>query len=145
MNALPESGASLAERTIRLTRAELLRYAAASGDHNQIHQDETVALAMGLPGVIAHGMLTMGAAVQPVVDWVAGLKPDADGTRARIVEYGVRFTRMVVVDAVEGAEVHIAAKVGAVDESTRIVRVDLTVTAAEQTVLGKAQVRVAVP
>lgn len=145
MNALPEVGAQLAERTLRFTRAELLRYAEASGDHNQIHQDETVALAMGLPGVIAHGMLTMGAAVQPVVDWVAGLEPGADGTRARIVEYGVRFTRMVVVDAAEGAEVHIAAKVGAVDEAARIVRVDLTVTAAEQTVLGKAQVRVAVP
>ncbi len=145
MTALPETGEVLAERVVRLTRDDLRRYAEASGDHNPIHQDEVVALEVGLPGVIAHGMLTMGAAVQPVVDWAAGLAPGADGGRARIVEYGVRFTRMVVVDAVEGAEVQIVAKVGAVDDDARIVRVDLTVTAAEQTVLGKAQVRVAVP
>src|SRR5699024_859207 len=99
MNALPESGAPLAERAVHLTRADLLRYAEASGDHNQIHQDDAVAKAVGLPGVIAHGMLTMGTAVQPVVDWAATLEPDADGARARIIEYGVRFTRMVVVDA----------------------------------------------
>lgn len=145
MNALPEIGAQLAERTVRLTRADLLRYAHASGDQNQIHQDEAVAKAVGLPGVIAHGMLTMGAAVQPVIDWLAGLEAGGDGERPRILEYGVRFTRMVVVDAEAGAEVRIVAKVGAVDEASRILRIDLTVTVGDQTVLGKAQVKVALP
>jgi len=145
MNALPEPGTILAERTIRFTRADLVAYADASGDQNQIHQDDAVAAAMGLPGVIAHGMLTMGAAVQPVVDWIAGLEPGPDGARARIRDYGVRFTRMVVVDAADGAEVQVVAKVAQVDEAARTLRVDLTVSVEGQTVLGKAQVGVALP
>lgn len=145
MNALPEVGDLLAERTVHLTREDLRRYADASGDQNPIHQDEAVATSVGLPGVIAHGMLTMGIAVQPAVDWLAGIAPGPDGTRARILEYGVRFTRMVVVDAAAGADVHLVAKVGAVDEATRTIRIDLTVSFADQTVLGKAQVRAALP
>jgi len=132
-----EPGAIIAARRIPLTRGDLLAYAAASGDGNLIHQDETVAKQMGLPGVIAHGMLTMGIAVQPVVDWIAETAPGA-----RIAEYGVRFTRPVVVDAA-GAEVTIEAKVGAVDAAAGTARIDLTAIAAGQTVLAKAQVRVA--
>ena len=77
-------------------------------------------------------MLTMGVAVQPVVDWA--------GDSGRVTDYQVRFTRPVVVDPVTGATVSVVAKVGAIDDDGA--RIDLTVTFADQTVLGKAQVRV---
>ena len=136
--SLPEVGDVIAERIVHLTRAELHAYADASGDQNPIHQDDEVAAAVGLPGVIAHGMLTMGLAVQPVVDWVL-----RTGGEARIAEYGVRFTRMVVVDAAAGADVRIVAKVATVDPEAGSARIDLTVASGEETVLGKAQVTVA--
>jgi len=134
--ALPAVGDVLAEREFRITRDALVRYAGASGDFNAIHYRDDVAAAVGLPGVLAHGMLTMGAAVQPVVDWVERMPG------AKIVEYGVRFVRPVLVDPTDGALVTVTATVGAVDESLGIVRVDLAVTAAGETVLGKAQARV---
>jgi len=134
----PGVGDTIAVRTVALSRADLLAYAAASGDGNLIHQDEAVARSVGLPGVIAHGMLTMGLAVQPVVDWIA-----AEAPGARIVEYGVRFTRPVVVEAGVPAEVTIEARVGERDAAVGTARIDLTVSAAGQTVLGKAQVRLA--
>jgi len=117
-----------------LTRDSLVRYAGASGDFNPIHYRDDVAISVGLPGVLAHGMLTMGFAVQPVVDWV--------GDPARIVDYQVRFTRPVLVDPVDGAVVTVVARVGAVDPEARVARIDLTVTFNDQTVLGKAQARV---
>ncbi len=125
-------GDVIAEHTYPLTRGSLVRYAGASGDFNDIHYRDDVAAAVGLPGVLAHGMLTMGLAVQPVVDWL--------GTRGTVLEYGVRFTRPVVVDPVEGATVEVVAKVGALEEGGA--RIDLTVTFNGDTVLGKAQVRV---
>ncbi|GAB3617231.1 MaoC family dehydratase [Okibacterium endophyticum] len=117
-----------------LTRDSLVRYAGASGDFNPIHYRDDVAASAGLPGVLAHGMLTMGLAVQPVVEWA--------GDPARVVDYQVRFTRPVVVDAVEGAMVSVSAKVGALDTEGESARIDLTVTFNGETVLGKAQVRV---
>lgn len=125
-------GEVVAERSVHLTRESLVRYAGASGDFNPIHYRDDVAAAVGLPGVLAHGMLTMGIAV--------GTLAEALGDSGRIVEYGVRFTRPVVVDPETGADLHVSAKVGAVDDETA--RIDLTVTFAEITVLGKAQVRV---
>ena len=125
-------GEVIAERSVHLTRESLVRYAGASGDFNPIHYRDDVAAAVGLPGVLAHGMLTMGIAV--------GTLAEALGDSGRIVEYGVRFTRPVVVDPETGADLHVSAKVGAVDDETA--RIDLTVTFAETTVLGKAQVRV---
>ena len=140
-------GDVVAEREVHLTRDALIAYANASGDQNPIHQDDEVAAAVGLPGVIAPGMLTMGLAVQPVVDWGASLRlaalPQGPESGARITDYGVRFTRMVVVDAESGADVRIVAKVGAVDAGAGTARIDLTVTHAEATVLGKAQVGIA--
>ncbi len=127
-----EVGEIVAERTVHLTRESLVRYAGASGDFNPIHYRDDVAASVGLPGVLAHGMLTMGLAVETIVPWL--------GDAGRILEYGVRFTRPVVVDPETGADLHISAKVGAVDEDAA--RIDLTVTAGETTVLGKAQVRV---
>ncbi|KHK98045.1 acyl dehydratase [Microbacterium mangrovi] len=125
-------GDVVAERTVHLTRESLVRYAGASGDFNQIHWSDVVAERVGLPGVLAHGMLTMGLAVATIGDWV--------GDPGRVLEYGVRFTRPVVVDQETGADVHVVAKVGAVSDDE--LRVDLTVSSAEATVLGKAQVRV---
>jgi acyl dehydratase len=127
-------GDVVAERDVHLTRDSLVRYAGASGDFNPIHYRDDVATGVGLPGVIAHGMLTMGLAVQPVVDWA--------GDRARVSDYQVRFTRPVVVDPEAGADVSVSAKVGELDAEARTARVDLTVTFDGRTVLGKAQVRV---
>lgn len=127
-----EVGDVIAERTTHLTRESLVRYAGASGDLNPIHYRDDIAQSVGLPGVLAHGMLTMGLAVQPVVDWL--------GTRGEIVDYQVRFTRPVLVDASDGADVAVVAKIGAVDDAG--LRIDLTVTFDGETVLGKAQVRV---
>ncbi|MFL0564442.1 MaoC/PaaZ C-terminal domain-containing protein [Microbacterium sp. 179-I 1D1 NHS] len=127
-----EIGTVVAERTVHLTRASLVRYAGASGDFNPIHYNDAVAERVGLPGVLAHGMLTMGLAVETIVEWL--------GDSGRILEYGVRFTRPVVVDTETGADVTVVAKVGAVDDDA--VRIDLTVSHDDTTVLGKAQVRV---
>lgn len=126
-------GDVITERTVHLTRDSLVRYAGASGDFNPIHYRDDIAAAVGLPGVLAHGMLTMGIA--------SSIALSALGPDARVVEYGVRFTKPVVVDPEHGAELQVLAKVGAVDEAS--VRIDLTVKHAETTVLGKAQLRVA--
>ena len=128
-------GDVVAERDFPLTRDSLVRYAGASGDFNAIHYRDDVAAAVGLPGVLAHGMLTMGFAVQPVVDWA--------GDPGRVADYQVRFTRPVVVDPEHGALVMVVAKVGQLDESAMVARIDLTVKLGDDTVLGKAQVRVA--
>lgn len=126
-------GDVVAERTIHLTRESLVRYAGASGDFNPIHYRDDVAAAVGLPGVLAHGMLTMGLASSVVVSALPGT--------ARLIDYGVRFTKPVVVDPDAGADVEVSAKVGAVDDES--VRIDLTVKHAGTTVLVKAQLRVA--
>lgn len=125
-------GDVVAEHTSDLSRDTLVRYAGASGDFNPIHYRDDVAASVGLPGVLAHGMLTMGIAVQPVIDWL--------GTAGWVSDYQVRFTRPVVVDPVEGASVTVVATVAAIEETAT--RIDLTVTYNGDTVLGKAQVRV---
>ncbi|MGV3713998.1 MaoC/PaaZ C-terminal domain-containing protein [Pseudolysinimonas sp.] len=130
-----EVGVIVAETSFPLTRDALVRYAGASGDFNPIHYRDDVAETVGLPGVLAHGMLTMGLAVQPVVDWL--------GDPGKVLDYQVKFTRPVVVDPETGAVVSVVAKVGALEDDA--VRIDLTVTSGEQTVLGKAQVRVVPP
>ncbi len=129
-------GDVVAEHTFELSRDSLVRYAGASGDFNSIHYRDDVAASVGLPGVLAHGMLTMGLAIQPVIDWIG------ESDRGTVLEYGVRFTRPVVVDPATGASVTVLATVGALDEG--IARIDLTVTVNGETVLGKAQVKVAV-
>ena len=127
-------GDVVAEESFHLTRDNLVRYAGASGDFNPSHYRDDVAVSVGLPGVLAHGMLTMGLAVQPVSNWV--------GDPARIVDYQVRFTRPVLVDGATGADVTVTATVGALEEETQVARIDLTVKYNDETVLGKAQVRV---
>jgi acyl dehydratase len=127
-------GDVVAEASFSLTRDSLVHYAGASGDFNPIHYRDDIAQSVGLPGVLAHGMLTMGLAVQPVVDWA--------GDPARVVDYQVRFTRPVFVGATDGATVTVVARVGALEGDAGIARIDLTVTFNDATVLGKAQARV---
>jgi acyl dehydratase len=128
------TGDVVAEAVFSITRDSLVRYAGASGDFNPIHYRDDVATSVGLPGVLAHGMLTMGLAVQPVVDWA--------GDPARVIDYQVRFTRPVLVDPEAGAQVAVTAKVGQLDAEAQVARIDLTVTFNGETVLGKAQARV---
>jgi acyl dehydratase len=127
-------GLELPSRKFKITRDSLVRYAGASGDFNPIHYRDDFAQAVGLPGVLAHGMLTMGLAVQVVVDFV--------GDSGKILDYQVRFTKPVLVDAKEGATVTVSAKVSEISEDGKSARIDLTAVASELTVLGKAQVRV---
>ena len=128
-----EVGQSIGSVEFLLTRDSLVRYAGASGDFNPIHYRDDVALSVGLPGVLAHGMLTMGAAVQVVVDWV--------GDPGRVLDYGVRFTKPVVVDAVEGAVLIVSGKIGEIDAENSTVRVDITATFADTAEIGRASCR----
>jgi len=126
-----EVGLTLPTLTARITRETLVRYAGASGDLNPIHYSDHAAAELGLPGVIAHGMLTMGTAVRAVTDWY--------GHDADLVSYGVRFTRPVVVpDDGVGAELEVAATVTAIDDEG--VTFSLDVTCAGEKVLGAARV-----
>ncbi len=124
-------GQELARRTVAVDRARLVRYAGSSGDFNPIHWNQRVAESVGLPGVIAHGMWTMGAAAAVVVDWA--------GDPGAVVDYQTRFTRPVPVPDPGHAEVEVVATVGAVDAEAGTVRVDLAVTLEGARVLGKAQ------
>lgn len=129
-------GTALPTLSLQVPRAQLVRYAGASGDFNPIHWNERVATSVGLPGVIVHGMLTMALSARVITDWV--------GDPAAVLDYGVRFTRPVVVpDDDEGARLEVSAVIGAVDEAARTVRVDITTTAEGQRVLGKARATVA--
>lgn len=117
---------NLEPRTYRVTRADLVAYAAASGDHNPIHQDEEIARSVGLPGVIAHGMYTLALAARYVDEYV--------GEPGRIAELGAKFTKPVVVpEGDQGVEVTVA---GAVEERDGVRVVALTVTCGEDKVLG---------
>jgi acyl dehydratase len=127
-----EVGQVVATKDYELTRDSLVRYAGASGDFNPIHYRDDFAQAVGLPGVLAHGMLTMGLSVQPVVSWV--------GDAARVVDYGVRFTKPVLVPAKGVAKLTVTATMGLLDEENQKARVDLNTVFEENTVLGKAQV-----
>jgi acyl dehydratase len=129
-----EVGQDIGSIEYRLTRDSLVRYAGASGDFNPIHYRDDIAKAVGLDGVLAHGMLTMGAAVQVAINWI--------GDPGRIVDYGVRFTKPVFVDAAKGAVLTVSGKVGEIDAENSIVRIDITASCADVAVLGKAQARV---
>lgn len=113
-----------------ITRADLVRYAGASGDFNPIHWSDRVATSVGLPGVIAHGMLTMALAGRAVADWAGGTD--------RIVEYGVRFARPVVVpDDETGVEIEVTGELG--DETADgTATITITCTCGGEQVLTKA-------
>ena len=124
-------GDEIGRATYHVQRADLVRYAGASGDFNTIHWNERVAREVGLPDVIAHGMFTMATAVRVVVDWC--------GDPAAVVDYGVRFTKPVVVSDADGAQVEVVATVGALDLEAGTARIDLAATSAGVGVLGKAR------
>lgn len=132
MSALTDAAAgdALEPRTMTITRADLVRYAGASGDLNPIHWNERVAVEVGLPGVIAHGMLTMALAARYVADLA--------GDPTAVVSFSTRFTRPVVVpDDDEGATVEFGGKVTDVaEDGTRTVGVSATHDG--RGVLGKA-------
>ncbi|GAA5192747.1 MaoC family dehydratase [Arthrobacter gyeryongensis] len=129
-------GQEIGTRSIEVTRQDLVKYAGASGDFNPIHWNESFATGVELPGVIAHGMFTMGSAVQLVSDWA--------GDPAAVVDYQTRFTKPVLVTdttgtSEPGAVIEVAGVVGALDAEARTARIDLTVTFAGQKVLMKSQ------
>jgi acyl dehydratase len=129
-------GYELPPVNIHITRADLVRYAGASGDFNVIHWNERVATSVGLPNVIAHGMLTMGAASRLVTEWV--------GDPGRVVSYSCRFTRPVVVpDDEAGASIEVTGSVTGIEGD--LVTVTLKVVFDGSTVLGKPTIVVRLP
>lgn len=131
------SGDTLPERSYRVRRADLVRYAGASGDFNPIHWSDRVATGVGLPGVIAHGMFTMALASRALVDWA--------GHPGAVVDFGVRFTRPVIVpDDDDGAEVVVRGVVKEVTDD-ECARIELTVVSGGVKVLGQARGLVKVP
>ena len=128
------TGTEIGSAVLEISRADLVRYAGASGDFNPIHWNERFAREVELPGVIAHGMFTMGAAVQLVSDWI--------GDPGAVIDYQTRFTRPVLVEDTgdaPGAVVNVTGVIGAIDLDNSTARVDLTVTFNGQKVLVKAQ------
>lgn len=123
-------GQELPSRTIHISRANLVQYTGASLDRNRIHWDERFARSVGLPDVIAHGMFTMGTAINVVSDWV--------GDAGRVVEYGTRFTKPVVVPYESGADVEVTGVVTALDAGTRRATVELKAMCGPEKVLGRA-------
>ena len=132
MSAAMTPGDARPEKAFTVTRADLVAYADASGDHNPIHQDEEVARSVGLPGVIAHGMYTLALVGRAVAEWTGG---------AEVVDLGAKFTSPVVVPAEGGADVDVAGTVKSVADG--LVTLALEVRCGEQKVLGmpKAVVR----
>ncbi|HEU5271764.1 MAG TPA: MaoC family dehydratase [Jatrophihabitans sp.] len=127
-------GMQLPAQTFPIRRATLIQYAGASGDFNPIHWSQQTAQAVGLPDVIAHGMLTMAMAVRVVTDWL--------GDPGAVLSYGVRFTRPVVVEHDTASQLEVSGSVRSVDPAERTAEIDLTATVAGQTVLAKARAKV---
>ena len=128
-----EVGTELPERIFYLDRALLKQYADASGDQNPIHQNEDFAVSVGLPNVIAHGMLTMALAGKYVSDFAGG--------SAKVLEYGARFTKPVIVPAGEKVDLTVSATV--TDISDGKISISLSATSAGVKVLGMAKAVVA--
>ncbi|SBT47907.1 MaoC family dehydratase [Micromonospora auratinigra] len=127
----------LPNQTFRVTRADLVRYAGASGDFNPIHWSDRTATKVGLPGVIAHGMFTMALVGRAVAAWAGA--PDA------VIDFGVRFTRPVVVpDTDEGTEIVVTAVVKETTEAG-LTRLDVTATCHGEKVLSQARATVRTP
>ncbi|TWF94994.1 MaoC family dehydratase [Saccharopolyspora dendranthemae] len=130
-------GDQLPPLSVPLERSDLVRYAGASGDFNPIHWNQRFAEDVGLPDVIAHGMLTMAVAGRLVSEWT--------GDPGAIVRYGVRFTRPVVVpDDADGALVTLSGKVAKINDDGTV-KISITASAADQSVLGGASATVRLP
>jgi acyl dehydratase len=125
-----EVGQVVATREVEFTRDTLVRYAGASGDFNPIHYNDVVAQEVGLPGVIAHGMLTMGTAASVVEEWAGP---------GNVQDFQTRFTRPIPVPNPGSAVVTFTATVGALDSELNTARIDVNVEFEGARVLGKAQ------
>ncbi len=131
-----EVGTTLPPLTVQLTRADLVRYAGASGDFNPIHWSDRAAIALGLPGVLAHGMLTMGTALRVVSDWI--------GDPARVLSYSTRFTKPVLVpDDDTGATLTFSGTVTAIDSDRATITIEAVCAGVK--VLGATRVEVRLP
>ncbi|WP_422115139.1 MaoC/PaaZ C-terminal domain-containing protein [Brachybacterium sp. UNK5269] len=128
-------GQEIARTRHEITRDTLVRYAGASGDFNPIHYNDAVATEAGLPGVIAHGMLTMGTAITGLLD--------ALGDPSAVRGYSVRFTHPIPVPPTGSVTLEVVAVVGAIDEQAGTARVDLTAQVDGTKVLGRARATVA--
>jgi acyl dehydratase len=124
-----EVGTVLEERVFYLDRALLKQYADASGDQNPIHQNEEFAISVGLPNVIAHGMLTMALVGKYVSDFAGG--------SARVLEYSARFIKPVIVPAGEKVDLTVSATIAEIDGDK--VSITLSATSAGVKVLGMAK------
>jgi acyl dehydratase len=130
-------GKELAPYEVQLSRRDLIRYAGASGDFNVIHWNERVAKDVGLPNVIAHGMLTMGQAINVVTRWL--------GSSIQIREYSVRFSNPVVVeDNDTGATLHFSGTITEISDSGEI-KIDITAVCDSKKVLTRAYAIVQIP
>jgi acyl dehydratase len=130
-----QDGDQLAPQTYPVTRADLVRYAGASGDFNPIHWNDRTATAVGLPGVIAHGMFTMALAGRALVAW--------SGDPGAVIEFGVRFAKPVVVpDDDRGTEVTVGGTVKSVADG--VAQVELAVTCGGEKVLAQARAKLRV-
>jgi acyl dehydratase len=124
----------LETRTFTVRRADLVRYAGASGDFNPIHWSDRVATSVGLPGVIAHGMYTLALAARAVDDWA--------GEPGRVVELTAKFTKPVVVpDDDAGVEVQVAGRVTGVTDGLATIAVEVTCEGAKVLGASRAVVR----
>ena len=124
-----EVGTELLEKVFHLDRALLKQYADASGDQNPIHQNEEFALSVGLPNVIAHGMLTMALVGKYVSDYAGG--------STNVLEYGARFIKPVIVPAGQKVDLTVSATVTEVSDGK--VSISLSATSAGVKVLGMAK------
>ncbi len=121
-----EIGQIVFDKKLHFTRDSLVRYAGASGDFNPIHYRDDIAQQVGLPGVLAHGMLTMGAAISPLFDELG----------VEVVDYSVRFSKPVPVDADSGADLNVSAEVVGLDGEKAKLAIKAVFN--EQTVLAKS-------
>ena len=124
-----EVGTTLPERVFTINRELLKAYADASGDQNPIHQNEEFALSVGLPNVIAHGMLTMALVGKYVTDWAGG--------SSKVTHYGARFIKPVIVPADIDVDLTVTAVISAAEND--LITLDLTATSAGVKVLGMAK------
>jgi len=124
-----EVGTVLPEQIFFIDRAMLKSYADASGDQNPIHQNEEFAVSVGLPNVIAHGMLTMALVGKYVSDFASGA--------GQVLEFGARFTKPVIVPAGEKVDLTVSATVSEIVDGK--ISLTLSATSAGVKVLGMAK------
>lgn len=128
-----EVGTVIEEKVFYLDRALLKAYADASGDQNPIHQNEEFAVSVGLPNVIAHGMLTMALVGKYLTDWA--------GSPALVKEFSARFVKPVIVPVDQKVDLTVSAVIAEVSDDS--IKVEISATSAGIKVLGMAKAVIA--